>query len=177
VARDYIHPSEPTTRLLIRDNVMETTTLSGGSARAFVVTGDGGSDWTIDHNTIITAVPSTGNLMIAETTGKVTNFTFTNNLVEPMLYGFGAGTASLGKNFCNWVFSKNVIVGVPAARYPAGNFYPKGYVNYAGGNYALADKSPYKSAGTDGKDIGANLSAAPSVRSIALNPPNNVVVR
>jgi hypothetical protein len=187
LGRDYFHPSEPTTRVLIRDNVLETTTLNGGSGRALVVTGNGGSDWTIDHNTIITAVPSTGNLMIADTTGKITNFTFTNNLVGPRQYGFGGrgvteGIASLDQNFTNWVFSKNVIVAVPARFYPSGNFYPNDiagvrFMNYAGGNYALAADSPYKSAGTDGKDIGADVSAAPSVSAIVPNPPGSVVVR
>jgi hypothetical protein len=28
------------------------------------------------------------------------------------------------------------------------------FVNYAGGNYALAANSPYQNAGTDGMDIG-----------------------
>jgi hypothetical protein len=51
------------------------------------------------------------------------------------------------------------------------------FVNYAGGNYALAADSPYKSAGSDGRDIGADVSAAPSARAIVPNPPSNVVVR
>jgi hypothetical protein len=183
LGRDYIHPSEPTTRLLVRDNVMEITK----GARAFVVSGGSGSDWTIDHNTIITADPSTGNLMVADTSGpKITNFTFTNNLVGPIKYEFGgrgvtAGIAALDQNFTNWVFSKNAIVAA-AGVYPAGNFFPKDiaavrFMNYAGGNYALAAKSAYKSAGTDGKDIGADVSAAPSASAIVPNPPSNVVVR
>ena len=46
--------------------------------------------------------------------------------------------------------------------YPASTFFPSGwaavqFVNYANGNYALAPTSPYKNAGTDGKDIGADI--------------------
>ena len=42
------------------------------------------------------------------------------------------------------------------------NFYPPnlsdvGFVDLAGGNYRLADVSPYKGAGTDGKDVGADI--------------------
>jgi len=51
------------------------------------------------------------------------------------------------------------------------------FVSYAGGNFTLAADSPYKSAGTDGKDIGADVSAVPSARAISPNPPSNVVVR
>jgi hypothetical protein len=48
-----------------------------------------------------------------------------------------------------------------AGAYPAGNFFPADvtalrFVNYAGGNYALAANSPYKHAATDGTAIGAN---------------------
>ena len=82
--------------------------------------GAGGSDYTIDHNTVInTALPpthKTSNVMMLDTRPpKVNNFTFTNNLATPTVYGFfgsgvGEGTAALNANFTNWVFAKNVIV-------------------------------------------------------------------
>jgi hypothetical protein len=55
---------------------------------------------------------------------------------------------------------RDALVDSPAGDYPAGNFFPANigavrFVNYAGGNYALAANSPYKNAGTDGRDIGA----------------------
>src|SRR5262249_51363251 len=34
-----------------------------------------------------------------------------------------------------------------------------GFVDWAGGNYGLAPGSPYKSAGTDGKDPGVDFNA------------------
>jgi hypothetical protein len=50
-----------------------------------------------------------------------------------------------------------------ASKYPADNFFPPtsqflgNFVNAAGGNYRLAVHSPYNNAGTDGRDIGANI--------------------
>jgi hypothetical protein len=88
----------------------------------------------------------------------------------------GEGTAALNAHFTNWIFTKNVIVNARAAAYPAGNFFPTSntavFTNYSGGDYTLAVGSPYKAAGTDGADIGANLSGA------ALpTPPTNFSVK
>ena len=187
LGQDDNHRSLPTTRVLIRNNVVGVTALNGADGRAFQVEG-GGSDLTIDHNTIInTAAPTVASdlMMGAESaTSKLTNFTFTNNLATPTKYGFfgsgvGEGIAALNANFSNWVFAKNVIVDAKAAIYPAGNFFPTSiaavrFVN-PGANYSLAADSPYKSAGIDGTDIGANLSA-PSV-AVLPNPPESVLVR
>jgi hypothetical protein len=70
-------------------------------------------------------------------------------------------SAAFPANFAKWTFSRNVIVDAPAGSYPAGNFFPSTvaadrFANYAGGNYALAADGPYKNAGTDRTDIGAN---------------------
>jgi Carbohydrate binding module (family 6) len=48
--------------------------------------------------------------------------------------------------------------------YPPGNFCPREwsqvqFVNFSGGDYHLAATSPYKNAGTDGKNIGADIDA------------------
>ncbi len=160
-----------TERLLIRDNNVGVTGLNGADGRGFMFL-NGGSDYTINHNTIIdTALPPTwphsGLALAYNTNGaKVNNFVFTNNLTTLTTYGFfgssvGEGTRALNGYFTNWTFSKNVVVGRPASYYPTGNFFPTsntavGFVNYTGGNYALATTSPYKNAGTDGMDIGSN---------------------
>jgi hypothetical protein len=184
---DYNHQSLMTARVLIRDNLLGITGLNGGGGRAFQVTG-GGSDYVIDHNTIINTAPASvsPDLMFADSAGsKVANFTFTNNLSTATVYGFsgngvGQGTATLNADFSNWAFSKNVVVAARAASYPAGNFFPANveavdFKNYSGGDYTLAANSPYKSAATDGTDIGANLSAA--TIPVQPNPPSDVVVR
>jgi uncharacterized protein (TIGR03437 family) len=59
-------------------------------------------------------------------------------------------------------------VAAAASENPVGNFYPLqvtdvGFVDYAAGNYQLSASSPYRNAGTDGKDVGvdfAQLNAA-----------------
>ena len=187
VDSNHPNPSLSTTRLLLRNNVLGVTGLGGANGRAFQVTG-GGSNYTIDHNTIIdtAAAPAstTSDLMMAESTPKVSDFTFTNNLATQTVYGFfgsavGEGTAALNSNFSNWIFLKNVIVNAKAASYPANNFFPAslgavGFANYLSGDYALAAGSPYKAAGTDHADIGANLSAGSSVMPTA---PGNFSVK
>jgi hypothetical protein len=61
------------------------------------------------------------------------------------------------------VIARNVLAGGPASKYPAGNFFPTvadwdaGFVNYAAADYHLLASSPYKNAGTDGADLGANI--------------------
>lgn len=185
--RDTTNTSGPTARLLIHNNLVGITGLHGADGRAFMIT-NGGSDYMIDHNTVINTAPATtpSDLMFVATAGnKVSNFVFSNNLAGPSKYGFygnnvGQGTPALTANFTNWAFAKNVIVGAAAAGYPAGNFFPAtvagvGFVSYTGANYALTAGSPYKSAGTDGADIGADLSAA--VMAVSPNPPQNLVVK
>jgi len=190
---DNIHPSQQTQRILIRDNVLDVTGLNKANGRSFQVVGRGGSDYTIDHNTIInTAAPplsaGSSDVMMAEVAApKVNNFTFTNNLSTKTDYGFcgsgvGSGVAALNANFTNWVFSRNVLVEAPAGSYPPGNFFPNAvaavrFVNYAGGNYALAAESPYRSAGTDGKDIGASALGSASAGVVSPNPPTDIVIR
>jgi hypothetical protein len=168
LGHDNNYPTLLTERILIRDNIVGVTGLNGADGRAFQFAG-GGSDYTVTHNTVInTALPPTtlaSMVGIAQSTPKINNFVFTNNLATLTHYGFfgsgvGQGTRALNANFTNWTFSKNVLVGVPAGYYPAGNFFPAtlaavGFVNYTGGNYALAASSPYSNAGTDGTNIGA----------------------
>ena len=165
---DNIHPSLPTERILVRDNIVGVSGLNGADGRAFQFFG-GGSDYTVTHNTIInTALPPAHLVSDVASAGylpKINNFVFTNNLSTFTRYGFfgstvGEGTRALNTYFSNWTFSRNVLVGRPAGSYPAGNFFPVNvaavdFVNYAGGNYALAANSPYNNAGTDGADIGA----------------------
>jgi hypothetical protein len=186
--RDNNQPSLLTERILIRDNVVGVTGLNGADGRGFQFVA-GGNDYTIDHNTLINSMVapafSTSDLAMAQSTPKVNNFVFTNNLATRTNWGFfgtsvGEGTPALNGNFTNWTFSRNVIVDGPAGSYPAGNFFPTGvaavgFANYAGGNYTLAADSPYKNAGTDGMDIGAN--GAPATNSNLPNPPSSVVVK
>lgn len=117
---------------------------------------------TLDHNTSFQTY-NTYTLYGEQSLGYVS----TNNLTIENPYGiFGdggyMGTAALTKYTPSFVFSKNLMVRASASINPAGNFYPAqvsdvGFVDFAGGNYALSSSSAYCNAGTDGKDIGVDF--------------------
>jgi hypothetical protein len=113
------------------------------------------------------------------------NFVFTNNLVNagsgPTKTTGGGGMSdcayhpaplnALANCFQPYTFTHNAIIGTPAnfppSSYPADNHFPAtpaavGFLNYRngkGGDYHLQSTSPYKNAGTDGKDLGADMEA------------------
>ena len=112
------------------------------------------------------------------------NFVYTNNLVNAgtvPIRTTGGGRANcayegvpsvaLTRCFQPYIFTRNAIIdtpsNAPSTHYPAGNFFPVSsgaihFLNYAngnGGDYRLLNSSPYKNAGTDGKDLGADIDA------------------
>jgi hypothetical protein len=112
------------------------------------------------------------------------NFVFTNNIVNAgssPTQTTGGGTTncayfpapltSLGACFQPYTFSHNAIIASPSnfppSKYPSGNHFPAApsgvnFVNYKngnGGDYHLQSSSPFKNAGTDGKDLGADMNA------------------
>jgi uncharacterized repeat protein (TIGR01451 family) len=168
--RDDISPPPsaiPSRRFKIANNLFEDIdSARWGNATGMlfqIVSGVG--DLTIDHNTAI----QSGNIAVADVLPPSENFVFTNNLMPNNEYGFfgsgqGQGIPALDYYFPGAVFKKNAIVGGSANLYPADNFFPAtfaeiGFVNFSGGNYRLAPSSPYRNAGTDGKDIGCNFDA------------------
>jgi len=78
---------------------------------------------------------------------------------------------SLSKCFTAHTFDHNALIAVPSkyppSQWPAGNDFPAsiavvGFVhanNGVNGDYRLLPTSPYKNAGTDGKDLGADINA------------------
>src|ERR1039457_1760683 len=142
---------------------------------------------TINH---ITAFPSHMLFLIGDMVAITTpmkNFVFTNNIVNAGIYpvwSTGGGEANCAFHdhplttfntcFTNSTFTTNAIIGPPpsfsAATWPAKNFFPASagavrFANYSGGNggdYHLQSSSAYKSKGTDGKDLGADVDAIDS---------------
>jgi hypothetical protein len=167
LGKDGIHPSgsQQTKRILIRDNVFEDVDEAkwGGSGRLFQILSEA-ADVVIDHNTAF----HSGDIITAE--GKPNlGFVYTNNLTPHNLYGVG-GTNTYGNPlmtletyFPGALFAKNVLIGRKAGyTYPPDNFLPAtladvGFVDLPGRNYRLTSTSSYKKAGTDGKDIGADI--------------------
>jgi len=114
---------------------------------------------------------------------KMTNVTITNSLISAGAYPVWStgGTANcaywdkpvttFNGCFASNPFTSNAVIATPAnfpaSAWPSGNFFPGSaaavqFVNYNngnGGDYHLLPSSPYKGAGTDGKDLGADVDA------------------
>jgi hypothetical protein len=123
-------------------------------------------------------------LLISPTTNpRIPNVGFTNNLLLSGRYPIWGGGGSnpcatsvypkdnLEKCLNPYAFATNGIIGspdnYPPSTWPANNQFPANpdavqFVNYNngnGGDYHLLSSSPYKSAGSDGKDLGADIDA------------------
>jgi len=178
LGRDDTRPSENAKRILIKNNLFDdvNTTNWGGAGRLFQILGGpipGGTvDLVIDHNTAF----HTGDILAADGAPH-TRFFYTNNLTPHNVFGVG-GTGTYGNPlltlmtfFPGYTFVKNILVGGNPVSYPPDNFFPATladvrFVDLAGGNYRLRSDSPYRNAGTDGKDIGVDFDALE-----AANPP------
>jgi hypothetical protein len=107
---------------------------------------------------------------------------FTNNLVTTSRYpvwNAGGGTAScaypdtpvtsISACFSSYTFGNNALLAYPQqfppSSWPTGNLFAPDmskagltqFNNGVGGNYQLQPNSPYKNAGTDGRDLGADI--------------------
>ena len=174
---DDNYVSQQTSRILIRDNVVYG--VSGRTFQLLNVTSanrpGGILDLVVDHNTTRagSAVVTLGDSTAAD--DRHQNPILRNNLFERGTYGVfgggvGEGTVALNTYTTNYTFAKNVIVGASAGAYPsqscapASTCYPAtlddvGFVDWRNDDYRLASTSPYKNAGTDGKDLGADVDA------------------
>ena len=142
-------------------------------------------DVTINH---ITAFPKSTSFLIGDTVsinGPMQNFVFTNSIFNAGVYPVWStgvdGTANCATHdsplvtfnacFTKYTWSSNAVIATPTSyppsTWPAHNFFPATvaavqFVNYKngnGGDYTLRSTSPYKSAGSDGKDVGADVAA------------------
>lgn len=146
--------------LIIRNNIFDDINgerWGGGGMFLKITQWDG---LTIENNTIIQ------NGSITNAYGEpVRNFVFRNNIVFHNDYGFfgdnfGSGKGAVNKYFPRSVIEKNIIIGGSVSDYGKDNFYPTS-VRQVGfkdmKNYSLGDSNPYRSKGSDGKQIGADL--------------------
>ena len=139
---------------------------------------------TINH---VTAFPSSTMFIIGDmvaTSTPMKNFLFTNSIVNAGIYpvwSTGGGPTNcayydqplttFNACFSPYSFARNAVVGssssFPPKLWPSANFFPASasavqFVNYHSGNgsdYHLQRSGRYKGAGTDGKDLGADVDA------------------
>lgn len=148
---DYPHPSGRGNGLLIANNLFV------GIENRFL-TMNGFYNVTVDHNTHFQ-----GGNVTALTGEPSIGFVYTNNITARSGFGFfGDGTSegnqALGAYTPGAVFRNNLIAGARASNYPGNNFYPLGLAGTLDAGFRVVD-SAYKSAGTDGKDLGCDINA------------------
>ena len=112
-------------------------------------------------------------------------FTLTNSIIGQALYPIWSASGlttdcarsdvpvtSLTACFTSYSYNSNAMIAVslanyPSTKWPADNYFPSGagavqfasFNNANGGDYTLLSGSPYKNAGSDGKDLGADIGA------------------
>jgi hypothetical protein len=135
----------------------------------------------INHVTVLMRTPKVLLVLGDMGTQPMRGIAITNNIVSslpgPAITATGSGAScafsgigALAKlNLClgpDYSVTANALIGANGA-WPAGNYFPPDpsavqfvdYNNGNGGDYHLLPSSPYKNAGSDGADVGANVDA------------------
>jgi len=162
LGKDDIHPSGQGKRIKIKNNLFMDIGGSRWGKNGIFLQVTNIPNVLVDHNTVI----HTGNIITAY--GEpCTDFIFTNNIMRHNEYGIigdGTNTGNLTINtyFPSLTLMKNVLVGGNGNNYPGENFFPVsvneiGFTSIENAVYSLNLTSPYKNAGTDGKDLGCDF--------------------
>lgn len=163
---DPLHRSRQTNRIVVRDNVFDGIDRDRwGGDGYFARLTDAPRDITIDHNTIIQGA-SGGLVRIVN--GITEGLTLTNNIASHGDNGIigrdrATGNHSIAAYLPGAVITRNVIAGGKASAYPAGNLFPgaaelrRQFVDFAARDYRLRPRSAWLRAGSDGRDLGADV--------------------
>jgi hypothetical protein len=159
LGRDNLQFSQETNDILIENNLFYDVdwTQFGGTGRLLQFLG--GYDIRVRNNT---SVDQDGQIVLADV-APTYGVVLENNIFNYGNYGIhGSGTAPGNPSIAKWlpgaVILGNVIPTAPASSYPAGNHYPSSWsVVQLQSDYTLAATSPYKGAGTDGRDPGVDM--------------------
>ena len=161
LGRDDNYTSQQTRRIAIEGNLFVDIGGRWGSGRLFQLL-DGTRDVQIRHNTAF----QTGAAVIGDHAAH-TGFVFENNIVLHNESGIAGtdtrtGNASIDRYFPGSVVRRNVLVGGAPALYPPDNFFPAsldtaGFVKGSDGVYGVEPGGRYAAAGSDGRDIGADV--------------------
>lgn len=166
LGEDYDNPSQRTSRVLLRNNLVYDVSSTWGGEHFLLITRSP-VDVTVDHNTVYQE-----NMIVLVDDGESTGFTFTNNIAPQNEYGiFGSGAGignALTVYFPGSVVRRNALGGAAASLYPPDNLFPPmatfnaQFVNLAAADFHLVSGSIFKGMGTDGKDIGVDFAALDS---------------
>ena len=173
---DGVNPSGKSRRYNIHDNLWYN--LTGPDMVWGVGNNGGGSDITISHNTVVGSDTGGTHITFVQQSALAwARFAGQNNIISFHDGGLtddrspntnnGSGTDALNFVFgATWTWDYNAVVraGGDPRNHPAGNFWPVsytavGFVDEAANDYHLAPGSPYKNAGSNGKDLGADITA------------------
>ena len=146
-------PSEQTNRITIKDNLF----IDVGDLFLIIGPTDG---IIIDHNTAL----NSGNVITADL-GVNDNFVFKNNIIKHNQYGifgsnYGSGDKAIQKYFPNSKIDNNVFISSENFKeiYSGNNFFVTEEEIKFDEKYVLKTDSNFKNSGTDGKDLGADIS-------------------
>jgi hypothetical protein len=163
-------PSGQTRRVRVADNLFyDIDGEKWGGNGTFVLIGDGPSDITFEHNTVI----QSGNIFTAyggtrESPEQIARVVFRDNLIRHNTYGVHGDDRATGMDtfdafFPGIVFATNGIAGGEARRYPSSNQFvseddfARQFVDPAAGDYRLKSGSRFRRAASDGRDVGADV--------------------
>ena len=170
LARDSNGESGTMRRVRIADNLIYAIDRAewGGNG-TFMQIGEGPSEITVEHNTII----HTGNVLTAyggsrDAPSVAEHFVFRNNISPHNQFGVIGQSLAVGKQsidafFPGALFLRNALAGGQASRYPGDNLFPdmeqfaRQFVNFAGHDYRLKSDSEFRRSASDGADLGVNF--------------------
>jgi hypothetical protein len=138
-----------------------------GGPGIFMLIGHGPNNLIVEHNTVIhsgAVVEAYGGSPDRPMTGA--GFVFRDNLMRHNQIGFHGGGRSVGSDaldayFPGSQFSRNVLAGGRASRYPPDNLFPseeefeRSFVDFANQDYRLRADASFSRAAADGGAIGA----------------------
>ncbi len=173
---DYDQPSQHTTRVAIRNNLVYDVSDTWGGEHFLLIT-RGPTNVTVDHNTVYQ-----DHMILLVDDGTCSGFVFTNNIARQNQYGiFGSGAGvggALAAYFPGSIVRRNAFGGAAASLYPADNFFPdmgtfnSQFVNIPGEDFHLVSGSIFKGVATDGSDIGVNFTQMTAAMNGSAPPPS-----
>jgi hypothetical protein len=118
----------------------------------------------IEHNTVLQSGTALLLCNAPEPGVVILNNLMMHNLYGVIGTGTGVGTASLVRYCPGYVFRGNALIGGDPRLYPPGNLCPASpqaakITSVSDVGYGLAPDSLLKGAGTDGEDVGVNITA------------------